>query len=140
MNAPYIGVWIDHALAKIVEHVEGGEPRFKSVASHVEPHHRSGPSGVREVGHVGGGGIRHFENRRQEQLLRFYDRVIEEIRGCRSYMIMGPGEAKGELLRRLAGKQGMPEPVKVETVSKLTDNQILALVRKLADADATTAE
>jgi hypothetical protein len=137
MNAAYIGVWIDHALAKIAKHTEGQEPRFKTLISHVEPHYRSGHSGVRRRGHVGGSEERHLENRRQEHLHRFYDRVIEEIRGCRAYKIMGPGEAKGELLRRIASKRGVEPPVKVETASKLTDRQLLARVRALADADAS---
>jgi hypothetical protein len=135
----YGGVWIDHALARFVFHREGESPRCKIIMSHAEPRHRSiGHSSVRPPAHVGGASEKHYFNRREVQLHRFYDRVIEELQGCRAVAVMGPGEAKGELLRRIANKRGARIPVlKTERVPRLTDYQILARLRKLADCDAT---
>jgi hypothetical protein len=135
----YVGVWIDHALARIVFHNEGESPRSKTILSHVEPRHRSiGHSSVRPPHHVGGSCEKHSMNRREVQLHRFYDQVIEELRGCKAVAVMGPGEAKGELLHRIATKRAARIPVlKIERVSRLTDHQILERLRKLADCDAT---
>jgi hypothetical protein len=134
----YVGVWIDHSLARIVLHNEGESPRYETILSHVEPRHRSiGHSSVRPPVHVGGSGEKHYLNRREVQLHRFYDRVIEELRGCRAAVVLGPGEAKGELLRRIAIKKARIPVMKSERVPRLTDHQIFVRLRKLADCDAT---
>jgi hypothetical protein len=47
-----------------------------------------------------------------------------------SILIFGPGEAKGELEKRLASKGLSGRVVGVETVDKMTDRQIAAKVRQ----------
>jgi hypothetical protein len=60
----------------------------------------------------------------------YYDQVIAEIRGAESIHIFGPGEAKGELEKRLE-HEGLKERVlAIETVDKMTDRQIAAKVRE----------
>ena len=60
----------------------------------------------------------------------YYDAVIACIRDADSILIFGPGEAKGELEKRLASKGLSGRVVGVETVDKMTDRQIAAKVRQ----------
>ncbi len=54
----------------------------------------------------------------------YYDAVIASIREAESILIFGPGEAKGELKKRLDGIKIGDRVVGVETVDKMTDRQI----------------
>ena len=63
-------------------------------------------------------------------LARYYDRVIESIGDAGSILILGPGEAKGELEKRLQGSELAGRVVGVETVDKMTDRQVAARVRE----------
>jgi stalled ribosome rescue protein Dom34 len=64
------------------------------------------------------------------QLHRFYDEVIAVISDAESVLIFGPGEAKGELRKRLERRKLDVRIVAVETVDKMTDRQIAAKVRE----------
>ena len=61
---------------------------------------------------------------------KYYDRVVSFIRDADAILILGPGEAKGELKSRLEGQALGGHIVGVETVDKMTDHQIAATVRK----------
>jgi hypothetical protein len=69
---------------------------------------------------------RQFENR----LNSYYDGVIAAIRGADSIQIFGPGEAKGELRKRLEQEGLKSRVLAIETVDKMTDRQIAAKVRE----------
>jgi hypothetical protein len=69
---------------------------------------------------------RQFGNR----LSSYFDAVIAVIRDGDSIQIFGPGEAKGELEKRLESKELAGRIVSVETVDKMTDRQIAAKVRE----------
>ncbi len=60
----------------------------------------------------------------------YYDAVIAAMRDAESILIFGPGEAKGELQRRLKSNNLGGRIVGIETVDKLTDRQIAAKVRR----------
>ena len=60
----------------------------------------------------------------------YYDAVIASIRDAESILIFGPGEAKGELKKRLEGLNLGGRIAGVETVDKMTDRQIAAKVRQ----------
>jgi hypothetical protein len=62
-------------------------------------------------------------------LNQYYDQVITRIRDAESILILGPGEAKVELEKRLEGEGLSGRIVGVETVDKMTDRQIAARVR-----------
>jgi len=66
----------------------------------------------------------------QDILSRYYDDVIACIRDAESIQIFGPGEAKGELEKRLESKELGGRIVGIETVDKMTDRQIAAKVRQ----------
>ena len=75
-----------------------------------------------------------LEDSRQKQhtahLNIYYDAVIACIRDAEAILVFGPGEAKGELKKRLVRNKLGGRIVGVETIDKMTDRQIAAKVRK----------
>ncbi len=67
-------------------------------------------------------------------LNRYYDEVISHLRDAASILLLGPGEAKGELEKRLASKGLGGRIVGVETADKMTAPQIVARVREHFEA------
>jgi hypothetical protein len=60
----------------------------------------------------------------------YYDAVIACIRGAEAILIFGPGDAKGELKKRLESNDLGGRIISIETVDKMTDRQIAAKVRQ----------
>jgi stalled ribosome rescue protein Dom34 len=60
------------------------------------------------------------------QLKEFYDEVIASINDAEAMLIVGPGEAKGEFMKRLKSKKLRGRVVELETTDKLTDRQLAA--------------
>ena len=80
--------------------------------------------------HLGGGLESHYQRGRAEQLARFYDRVIEETRAADAIVILGPGPARVELLRKLSEQPDvMPQIVSCKHRGHLTDDSLVAAVR-----------
>ena len=119
-----IGLWIDHRKAVVVMVSDEGE-EVKEITSHMEKHVRFS-SGSSEAGQGEDVRDRQFTN----HLNSYYDTVISMIRDGDSIQIFGPGEAKGELEKRLESKELGGHIVSVETVDKMTDRQIAAKVRE----------
>jgi hypothetical protein len=119
-----VGLWIDHRQAVIVTVADEGE-ETRLIASNIEKHVRFA-GGSSQDGSVEDMRDRRFEN----DLNSYYDEVIAVIRDADSIQIFGPGEAKGELEKRLehAGLKG--NILAIETVDKMTDRQIAAKVRE----------
>jgi hypothetical protein len=126
-----IGLWIDHREATIVILTDGGE-EIKHITSNNGKHiHYSGsshsktPEGLKEVT---------SEDQRDRQfgnhLNKFYDEIIAVIRSADSIQIFGPGEAKGELEKRIEHEGLKAHILAIETTDKLTDHQISAKVRE----------
>ena len=63
-------------------------------------------------------------------LNEYYDEVIAAIRNANSILVFGPGEAKVELKKRLENEKIKNRSVEIETVDKMTGNQIAAKVRQ----------
>ena len=61
----------------------------------------------------------------------FYDKLAKELKEADQILILGPGEAKGELANRLKRYKPLGSHViAVEPADKLTERQILARVRE----------
>jgi hypothetical protein len=60
----------------------------------------------------------------------YYDAVIASIRDAESILIFGPGEAKGELKKRLEKQDLGGRIVGIETTDRMTDRQIASKVRR----------
>jgi stalled ribosome rescue protein Dom34 len=116
-----VGLWIDHRKAVIV-FVEGKEEEIKLISSKEEKQH--GQSGVSKPA----------DDIRQRELTghlnSYYDEVISCIRDAESILIFGPGEAKGELKKRLEKDNHGARIVGIEPSDKMTDPQIVAKVRE----------
>ncbi len=65
-----------------------------------------------------------------DKLKIYYDEVISVLRNAESILLFGPGEAKGELKKRLEEKNPTYHIETVETVDQMTDRQIAAKVRE----------
>ena len=119
------GLWIDHRKAVIVIVTEAGE-EIKEIDSNMEKHTRSMGGTASEDGSTGDVRDRQFGN----HLNSYYDDVIAWIRDVEAIQIFGPGEAKGELAKRLKDKKFKGQILAVETMDKMTDRQISAKVRE----------
>jgi hypothetical protein len=65
-----------------------------------------------------------------EHLNNYYDEVILSLRNAEALLIMGPGEAKGELKKRIELNTLNGREIDIETVDKMTDRQIVAKVQE----------
>ncbi len=90
------GLWIDHRKAVIVIISEEGE-EIMEISSKMEKHVRFTGGDGSEDGSAEDVRDRQFGN----HLNDFYDKVLAEIRDVNTLQIFGPGEAKGELKKRL---------------------------------------
>jgi hypothetical protein len=126
-----IGLWIDHREAIIVIFTDG-EEEIKHITSDSGKHirysgssHSKTPEGLKEVT---------SEDRRDRKFANtinsFYDEIIAVVRNAETIQIFGPGEAKGELEKRLEHEGLKAHMLPVETVDKMTDHQIAAKVRE----------
>lgn len=118
------GLWIDHREACIVFVGDAGE-ETKRIRSDMEKHVRFSGGNRTEEGSADDQRDRQFAR----HLNKYYDEVISHIRDAESILLFGPGEAKGELEKRLATKGFSGRIVRVETVDKMTMRQIAARVR-----------
>jgi hypothetical protein len=116
-----VGLWIDHRKAVIV-FVTGKDEEIKLINSNIEKPHGQSDASVPA------------DDRQQraltEHLNNYYDEVISSLRNAGAILIMGPGEAKGELQKRLEITSLNGRRVEVETVDKMTDRQIVAKARE----------
>ena len=119
------GLWIDHREA-IVVFIGDDAEETKRIESGVGKHVRFSGGNRPEEGSADDQRDRQFAG----HLTRYYDDVISFIRDAQSILLFGPGEAKGELEKRLAAKGLSGRIVATETVDKMTTPQIAAKVRE----------
>lgn len=125
-----MGVWIDHKQAILV--TNPAEPELIRLLSNIEKRIRySGASKSRDFlaphdATTEDGRDRRFE----ERLKHYYDEVISYLRDADEVFIMGPGEARLELQKQML-EQGLHKvSITVQPADKMTDEQVVAAVRK----------
>jgi len=132
----HAGVWIDHRQAWIVFLTPHGE-QTTVILSKVEKHpERGGDSplkGSYEARQVPADDSR--QRALTGELNTYYDAVGEALRGCGKVLILGPGEAKGELHARLVKMKLGDRIAAVQTADKMTERQVIAKVREYFDAN-----
>lgn len=130
------GLWIDHREAVIVVLSESGEATTR-ILSGVEKHpsRASEPSQGRFKSHQAPADDAR-ENAFMGHLARYYDEVVSSVRDAGSILIIGPGEAKEELKKRLKPHESAPRTITVETAGQMTEQQIAAQVRRHFGSDA----
>ena len=126
-----IGLWIDRREAILVI-LTDGEEEIRHIASSSEKY--VGEPGGSNAGNPQGLIGFTVEDQRDRnyvnRLNHYYDEVIAVIRGADSIQIFGPGEAKGELERRIGRSSLKARMPATEATDKMTDPQIAAKVRK----------
>lgn len=127
---PVKGLWIDHRKAVIVTVTDKGE-EVQDVISHVEKQlgrfegERSTTSYPAQLVPADDSQQRDLTG----HLDRYYDEVISRLRDAELILIFGPGEAKGELAKRIERTDLGSHIAGIETVDKMSDRQIAAKVR-----------
>jgi len=118
-----VGIWIDHRKTVIVN-VSDKREETSLIRSDMEKHVRYSGSPQEDSA----------EDQRDKRftghLNKYYDDIISCIRDAESILILGPGEAKIELNKRLESEALSGRIVGIETVDKMTDRQIVAKVRQ----------
>ena len=119
------GLWIDHRETLVVLVGDDKEETIR-IESGMEKHVRFSGGYGSDEGSADDQRDRQFAS----HLNKYYDDVIANIRDAESILLFGPGEAKGELKKRLAAKGLDGRIVGIETVDKMTARQIAAKVRQ----------
>jgi hypothetical protein len=125
------GLWVDHRQA-IVILLSGKKTETRRIESKSEKQlRRTGDSplkGSYEAQSVPADDSQ--EVKLTDALNNYYDEVITCLTGVDSILLFGPGEAKGELQRRMAACNLEKRIVGIETTDKMTENQIAAKVKQ----------
>ena len=119
----FIGVWIDHAHAHILQANKIGEVSLvKTLHSDVEPHHLStGTEGV------------HHDERRHNQMSAFCKEVLAEVEKLHmsELVIFGPSTGKHDFKREVESHKALSGMLKgVETTAKLEEAEMKDFVKK----------
>ena len=125
-----IGLWIDHNKTVMVT-IEEDTEMVREIKSNIEKRLQFSSGKDAKIPNTSTGSTaedmkdRRFGN----HLGKYYDGVISLIRDADSIWIFGPGEAKVELENCLKRDNLGDRIVCIDTVDKMTDNQIAAKVR-----------
>ncbi|HEY6146381.1 MAG TPA: hypothetical protein VIZ69_01735 [Thermoanaerobaculia bacterium] len=115
-----VAIWIDHREA-VITTLEGETETTARMPSHVE---HGGPSESDS----------RPEDRRDRRFANhlrvYYDSVVSRVKGANGILLLGPGEAKHELEKRIREEGLGDRIVGVETADKLTDHQVAARARR----------
>ncbi len=112
-----MGLWIDHRQAVIMSALENDEDIKRVTSGDATESHDPNADDGRD---------RHFA----EQLHHYYEEVITHLRDASAILILGPGEAKGELQKHLETHGIDASLITVKTADKMTDNQLVAEIRQ----------
>ncbi len=114
-----VGLWIDHEKAVIVL-VSDSRSDIAHVSADIEKPHSGNSEPADDI----------RQRVMTGNLNTYYDRVIECIGDADAIFLMGPGETKGEMQKRLEKARFGALRIKVEAAYKMTDPQITARVRE----------
>ncbi|MDP1544977.1 MAG: hypothetical protein Q8L87_03065 [Anaerolineales bacterium] len=134
-----IGLWIDHKRAVILTMSEDGEA-MQTIESDIE---RLGVRGAKRARTPYSAqypkGDDHLDKQFDGYLGKYYKNVLTVLRGAEAVLILGPGEAKMELKKRLERQKASPSITGILPADKMTDRQFAAKVRRHFDKVKTRA-
>ena len=116
----YLGIWMDHANAHLMDCIAGRDTTTTSAASltHESIEHRA--SGSEHVAH----------NKEQHQQSAYYKKLGEAIKGYDEVVLFGPTNAKQELFNMLRGDHAFNKiKISVKQMDQMTENQQHAFVK-----------
>jgi hypothetical protein len=132
------GVWIDHSRALIFQIIEqqeelnqlrrdGGETT-RSLAGERTPRTYTQHDFVAED---------HLERKEASRYEAFYDEVIKSLKDARLVAVVGPGEAKGEFVKRIIATCPNVQIGSVAAADKMTETEFKRYMRdQLRTTDA----
>jgi stalled ribosome rescue protein Dom34 len=125
------GVWIDHAKAIVVLLADQGE-EVKRIKSDIKKPARTATGARMKNSYTPNDFVAEDRQDRKvtAHLNTYYDEVIACIRNAEAIVILGPGEAKGELKKRIKSKKLRASVADLETADKMTDRQVAITVRE----------
>ncbi len=127
----YVGIWLDHKKAEIVT-IEGETMQSETIYSEAEPKIRS--TGGRASGGWMARSImseKKVDNRRELELKRFYNQLIDKVQQADELLLMGPGVAKNEFHKEFLRRAPLSRKLAdVFTDEKMTHRQLKAKVKK----------
>lgn len=125
------GVWIDHKQATIVLLSDAGQ-EIKKIAFDIgQPIHK--PGGGRSKNTFTRNDFvadDRLERKVASDRKDYYGDVLVALRGVSTVLIVGPGEAKGELIKQIKATKVRGLAVDSATADKMTDRQFAAQVRQ----------
>ena len=126
------GVWIDHHKAVILLITDAGEDMRQITVDDNNPAQAADAAPAKNS-YTRNDFVAEDKRERKTQshLNKYYDHVIACLQHADSIWILGPGEAKGELKKRIESKKLRGKIAHVETVDKMTDHEIAEHVRQL---------
>lgn len=123
-----VGLWIDRKRAVIVSVTKEGA-EVQKIESTVDKEIRaSGRAGSKTL--AAPLAEDHRDQKITEHLHKYYDGIVAAIRQADAILILGPGEAKLELEKRLEHEELKGHIAGIEAADKLTEPQIVARVRR----------
>lgn len=117
-----VGIWLDYKHAVIVINLDQ-EEEIKQIASHME-------KPVSSASQMDDISEEEANIESVAALKRYNDEIISYLRTASSVLIMGPGEAKVELQKRLAIHGFDEQVVVVKTAKKMSEKQIIADIHR----------
>jgi hypothetical protein len=129
--AIHAGVWIDHRRAVIVRITDYGE-ETRQIESDVNNSGLSSDRGHSTKPYTPNDFVAEDKLQRKvaNELNKYYDEIITCIRNADAILILGPGEAKLELRKRMEVKTLGNRIAALQPADKLTDRQIAASVHR----------
>ncbi len=126
------GIWIDHHKAVVVLITDGAEVTEVILA---DAEATNSPDSYSNERNSHGQNEFIAEDKRERKamihFIKHYDNVIAHLHFADSILIMGPGQAKGELSKRLEGMNLKGRVSHIEAADKMTDCQVAAHVREV---------
>jgi len=124
-----LGIWIDYSQA-IIGEVNKNDVTLTVIPSEIEHHLRiegEGSDKTRFGAQIHSNNEHRKENRYHEQVKKYIKTVYEEIKNADAIYIIGPAEAKKDLVKYYTeNNKSDNNIVGVEACDKLTDNQLKA--------------
>lgn len=129
------GIWIDHRKAVVVLMIDGVGTTEVILADAEATNAPASHSNDRD-GHTRNDFVAEDKRERKAMIhfVKHYDNVIAHLRHADSIFIMGPGEAKGELAKRIEEMSLKGRVSHIEPADQMSDRQVAAHVREVFGA------
>lgn len=125
------GIWLDSDKALLV-HLKEGEASIEKIESEVEHYHPKGGYGSSNK-QLGQDAVSEsaYRERKDQQLKRYYHKVMDQVAASDELLICGPGEVKVWFNKELENTKSFDQNKirAVESADSMTENQLVAYVK-----------